>query len=361
MKKLIAKIGKGQRGVKDLTWAEAKQAFRLLIEEQATPIQVGAFLMAMRVKVETVPELAAFTATAREYISPLKLPSGLNVVDLPIYGEKHDTFHVCIAAAVLAASAGAPILMHGVESRAVSSDAPRVLAQLGILTDFSPSQGLAEFLQETNFAYLDLALYHPPLARFLSLRQEMGMQNLFHNVARLLNPARTSSQIIGIAHPPYLEKMAWATSMLGGGRLLILQGIEGCPELSISMGTIMRELRKGQVFPLNIKPKDVGLSTGSFQTMSLPGSSLTTSIPEQEAAWIRKILANQIRGSSRDWVLFNAAMLLYASGVVTSLASGIPLAQRCLETGDAGQKLDQLSTRGRSMSTYAAQKEVVHT
>ena len=360
MNKLITKIGKGQRGVKDLTWSEAKQALRSLIEEQATPLQAGAFLMAMRIKLEAVPELVAFTATAREYVSPLELPAGLNVVDLPTYGEKHDTFHACIAASILAASAGAPVLMHGVESPAVPSDAPRVLAQLGIPTD-RQSQGLAEVLRETNFAYLDLALYHPPLARFLGLRQEMGVQNLFHQVARLLNPARASSQVIGIAHPPYLEKMAEATSMFGGGRLLILQGIEGYPELSISMGTMMRELRKGRVFPLNIKPKDVGLPSGSFQAMSLPSSPSTTSIPEQEAAWIRKILTNQIRGSSRDWVVFNAAMLLYAAGMVSSLGAGVPLAQRCLETGAAGRKLAQLSAGGRSMSTHVAQREVVHT
>src|SRR5213080_860614 len=115
MQQFIAKIGKGQKASKDLTWDEAKQAMRLLIEGQATPVQEGAFLLAMRMKMESVAELTAFTTVAREYVPPLPVPRVLSHVDLPTYAGKQDTFHVSVGAAIVAAASGAWILMHGYE------------------------------------------------------------------------------------------------------------------------------------------------------------------------------------------------------------------------------------------------------
>lgn len=113
MQELIAKIAKGPRAAKDLTWDEAKQAMKALIEGDATPAQVGAFLMAMRIKMESVTELASMTATARSYVPSVPIPRELGVVDLPSYAGKQDTFHALAAAAIVAASAGASVLMHG--------------------------------------------------------------------------------------------------------------------------------------------------------------------------------------------------------------------------------------------------------
>ena len=161
MHQLITKIGKGQRGAKDLSWGEAKQAAQDLIEGNATPYQAGAFLMAMRIKLEGVTELASFTAATRSYVSPITAPAGLNVVDVPVYAEKHNTNHVCLPAAIVAASAGATILFHGMDNPTASSDLPRVLEQLGIPATLQ-GQDLLASLQRNGFAYLDLALYHPP-------------------------------------------------------------------------------------------------------------------------------------------------------------------------------------------------------
>lgn len=378
MHHLITKIGKGQRGVKDLSWDEAKQAARDLIEGNATPYQAGAFLMAMRIKLEAVTELAAFTAATRSYVSPINAPAGLNVVDVPVYAEKHNTHHVCLPAAIVAASAGATVLFHGSDNPTVSSDLPRVLAQLGIPAALQ-GQDLLAVLQRNGFAYLDLALYHPPLAKLLALREQLGAQNLFHQVARLLNPTRAHSQVVGVAHPPYLEKIPEAVTMLGGQRLLVFQGMEGFPELSIAAPTSMRELRDNRVTPFTLKPTDVRLPLGSFPHMAVDtqalrqGSGPTASpsvrpersvsevegrqgsgpppqdIPAREADMIQHVLQNQaLRGSGqihnrfRDWVVYNAAMLLYAAGQAHSIAEGVPLAQKALESGAAAQKLADL-------------------
>lgn len=346
---LITKIGKGQRGAKDLSWDEAKQAARDMIEGNATPYQTGAFLMAMRIKLEGVTELASFTAATRSYVPPIDAPAGLNVVDVPVYAEKHNTHHACLPAAIVAASAGGTILFHGIDNPTVSSDLPRVLAQLGIPATLQ-GQDLAGVLQRNGFAYLDLALYHPPLAKLLALREQLGAQNLFHQVARLLNPMRAHSQVVGVAHPPYLEKIPEAVTMLGGQRLLVFQGMEGFPELSIATPTVMRELRDNRVTPMTLKPADVRLPMGSFQHMAMD-SQAPKDIPAEEADTIHRVLHNEaLRGSGqardrfRDWVVYNAAMFLYAAGRVHSIAEGVPLAQRSLESGAAAQKLADLAS-----------------
>ncbi|MFM7842298.1 MAG: hypothetical protein ACKO9T_10540, partial [Nitrospira sp.] len=177
----------GQKASKDLTWDEAKQAMRLLIEGQATPAQVGAFLLAMRFKMESVTEMAAFTAAAKAYVAPLPVPPGLALVDLPVYAGKQDTFHASIGSAVVAAASGAAVLMHGHDIIPNRPGPASVLAQLGIATELAPKQA-ADELATKGFAYLDMALYHPPVARFLDLRLELGVRNLFHPVARMLNP-----------------------------------------------------------------------------------------------------------------------------------------------------------------------------
>ena len=357
MHQLITKIGKGQRGAKDLSWEESKQAARDLIEGNATPCQTGAFLMAMRIKLEAVTELASFTAATRSYVSPISAPTDLKVVDVPLYAEKHNTRHVCLPAAIVAASAGATIFFHGIDNPTVSSDLPRVLAQLGIPATLQ-GQNLLSTLRQKGFAYLDLALYHPPLAKLLALREQLGAQNLFHQVARLLNPMRAQSQVVGVTHPPYLEKIPEAATMLGGHRLLVFQGVEGFPELSIATTTIMRELRDTRVVPFNLTPPDVRLPSGSFQHMALPPQSSQKEVPAQEAAMIHHVLNNQTRGGFRDWVIYNAATLLYASGQAPSIAEGVPLAQNALQSGAAAQKLADLSSP--PAPSTAPEKKVVH-
>ncbi len=339
MQEFIAKIGAGQKASKDLTWEEAKQAMRLLIEGQATPAQVGAFLLAMRFKMESVTELAAFTSTVRTYAPPLPVSPGLALVDLPVYAGKQDTFHASIGAAVVAAAGGAAILMHGHDIIPSRPGPATVLTKLGIATELTPKQA-AEELATKGFAYLDVALYHPPVAKFLDLRLELGVRNLFHPVARMLNPARARAQIIGLTHPPYFEKTAEALAMLGCQQALILRGVEGSPELSLAAATKALELRGDRITPMTLHPKDAGLPLGTHQPMAgfPPGQA------EKEADLLKKILANQVRGGQRDWVLLNAALLLYAADKATSFAAGAKLAQQVLDSGAAAKKLSELAT-----------------
>ncbi len=343
MQQFLTKIGKGQKRAKDLTWDEAKEAMRSIVESQATAGQIGAFLMAMRMKTESIAELASFTAAARQYVSPLAIQTPSEVVDLPLYGEKHDTCHAIVASALIASAAGASILMHGTNNSAAASTVPEILRQLGIATT-QPTEQLAQF----KFGYLDLETYHPPLAKLLELRQEFGVQNLSHQVARMLNPARAESQVIGISHPPYLDKMIEALHMLGTSRAMLLQGVEGIPELSISSVTPVRELRNNHISKLMIRPQDIGFSMGSFHAMGHATLPNGTSIPQRDATLVLKFLQNKIQGDYHAWVILNAALLLYAAGKATSLVQATPLAEQALHSGRALEKLKTLSTPSAS-------------
>lgn len=338
MQEFIAKIAKGQKASKDLTWDEAKRAMKSLIEGEATPAQVGAFLIAMRIKMESVTELAAFTATARSYFAPVPIPRELGVVDLPSYAGKQDTFHALAGAAIVAAAAGAFILMHGYDGIPGRPGNAGVLKALGLPIDLDP-KAAADMVAKQGLAYLDIALYHPPLYRFLEMRQELGVRNVFHPIARLLNPARATSQVIGLTHPPYFEKTAEALRMLGSPRALVVRGVEGDPELSIAMITKMLELRDERITPLTLAPKDAGLALGASREMA----GFPPDQREKEADLLRRILHGQVQGGPRDWVLLNAAMLLYAAGKESSLATCMPLARRAIDEGTAVRKLEELS------------------
>lgn len=359
MQRFITKIGKGLKGSRDLSWEDAKQAMVCLMEGEATQTQVGAFLMAMRFKMETVSELGAFTSVVRQYVPPIQVPQELSIVDLPIYGEKHDTFHATVAAAIVAAAGEATMFLHGIENKSVPTSIPHVLSHLGIPTDLSP-QHIPGTLSGYHFAYLDIALYHPALARYLDLRQEFGVQNLFHQVARMLNPTGAHSQVIGIAHPPYLEKMVEAVHMIDKGHLLIFQGVEGYPELSISTATLIRELNKNSIFPVNLKPTDVGLDLGAYTDMTVPSSTPDTPGPQQEASLIRRILHNEVQGKQTHWVILNAGMLLYAARKASTIAKGVLLARHLLESGAAAKKLGQLATATQSSKQPAEQQETIY-
>jgi len=345
MHDVIAKIGRGPKTSKDLTWDEAKQAMRLLIEGNASPAQTGAFLIGMRMKGESVTELSACTSAAREYVSPLRIRIDRPLVDVATYAGKQDTFHGLIAAAITAAAAGTAILMHGHHGIPGRLPAAPVLSALGIPVDLKP-ESVAGEVAAKGFGYLDMALYHPRLAGLLQLRQELGLRTFAHPVAKMLNPARAAVQIIGVTHPPYFEKTAEALNMLGGGRAFVMRGVEGDPELSIAAATKLLDLKDQRVLPLMLQPRDVGMPLATFREMAgFPPGHI-----DQEAALLRRILRNEVRGGPRDWVIQNAAMLLHGAGIAPSISAGVPLAQRTIESGAAARKLQELTTAGHGVA-----------
>lgn len=335
MQDLIAKVGKGEKGAKDLTYQEAAGAMRLLLEGRATPAQAGAFLIAMRIKSESVSELAAFISTAREYVPPLPVPPDFGHVDIPSYAGKQDSWHVLLPAAIVASAAGMPVLLHGYDGVPNRVSTAAVAARLGIPIDLEPKQA-AECLTQKGLAYLDVGLYHPLVFRFLELRKELGVRSFFQPVARALNPGRARTSIIGMSHPPYFEKIAEALRMMGTPQALVVRGLEGEPELSISSITKAIELRDDRITPLSLQPKDFDMTFARLEDLKSPGL-------DGEAPVLAKILGDEFKGTMRDWVAMNAAMILYAGGKTASIRDAVALAQTTLASGAAKKKLAELS------------------
>lgn len=336
MQELIAKVGKGEKGAKDLTYQEAASAMRLLLEGQATPAQVGAFLLAMRIKGESVTELAALTATAREYVAPLTIPAELGPVDIPTYAGKQESWHVLLPAAIVAVAAGVPILLHGYDGVPNRVPTAAIAARLGIPVDLTAKE-VAEQVARKGLGYLDVALYHPPVYRFLELRKELGVRSFFQPVARMLNPGRAQTSLIGMSHPAYFEKITEAMRMMGTPRALVVRGLEGEPELSVSSITKAFELRDDRITPLTLQPRDFGMMFERIEYLASPGV-------DGETELIAKILRNETKDGTRDWVVMNAAAILYAAGKAPSIRAAVPLAQEALASGAAKKKLAELTS-----------------
>jgi anthranilate phosphoribosyltransferase len=289
----------------------------------------------MRIKGESVTELAAFTSVAREYVPALPLSPELDHVDIPTYAGKQDSWHVLLPAAVIASAAGVPVLLHGYDGSPNRRSTSAVAAKLGIPVDLDPKQA-AESLAHKGLAYLDVGLYHPLVFRFLELRKDLGVRSFFQPVARMLNPGRAAATIVGMSHPPYFEKIAEALRMIGTPRALVVRGLEGEPELSISSITKAIELRDDRIVPFALQPKDFDMAFGRIEALTAPGL-------DGEAELIGQILGNELKGTSKQgWVLMNAAMILYAGGKAASIRDALPLARATLASGAAKTKLDEL-------------------
>jgi anthranilate phosphoribosyltransferase len=165
----------------------------------------------------------------------------------------------------------------------------------------------------------------------------------------MLNPARAPVQVIGVTHPPYFEKTAEALNMLGSRRVVVLRGVEGDPELSIASAARLLDVKEERIMPLALQPRDIGLPNGSFRDMAgFPPGQVA-----QEAALLRRILTNEVRGVQRDWVVQNAGLLLYAAGATPSISAAVPIAQQMIDSGTAATKLAELM----KSSTGTAHKE----
>jgi len=338
MQHYISKIGRGPKAWKDLTWEEAKGAVGCLMEGRATPIQIGAFLLGMRQKTESVTELAAFLSTARSYVAPLPGVRAEGLVDVPVYGGKRDTFHAVVGAAIVAASAGARVLMHGFQGDQSRLGPGRILEHLGLPTGISPSH-VGEHLETLGLSFLDIALYHPPVGQFLNYSAEMGVSNVFHMVATLLNPARAHSQVVGVVQQTFVGKTVEALKLLGSTRSIVMHGVEGNPELSIAGSTKMMELRNDHVFPLVLHPEDIGLTCRPFREMA----GFTASVLEQESTLLRRLLTGEVRGGQLDWILMNAGLLLYVVGKAPSITAGYSLGKKAMDSGAVAKKLEALT------------------
>lgn len=319
---------------KDLTATEAGEVFNQLMDGKLTPAQIGALLIALRMKGESVEELAAAAAAMRRH-AVLIDTGGLSVVDTcGTGGDRTGTFNISTAAALVVAGAGVPVAKHG--NRAVTSQcgSADVLAELGVNIE-APPETVAECIRSIGIGFLFAPKLHPAMKHAAPVRRELGLRTIFNMLGPLTNPANARGQILGVFAPELTESFAEVLRSLGSKRSFIVHGRDGLDEITVTTTSRVTELRDGRVRTYELDPLPL---IGAFSAIE----ALKGGAPKENAAIIRGILSGK-RGPSRDIVLLNAAAGIVAGGKADTLESGFKLAEASIDSGQAAAKLQGLA------------------
>lgn len=329
MQEYLQIVGKGKKSARDLTADEARRAAALLLQREATDVQIGAFLQAERIKGESVAELLAFVQElrARSFLLP---PLKKEVLDCsgPFDGRSK-TFIATLPASLILAALGVPVVLYGNETLPPKKGVG-LLDLAGPLGLYLPSDAktAAEMLERENIVLLPAESFSPPLARLRPLRLELGFRTLLNTVEKCLNLAGATYAVTGVFHTPALEKMAQLLQEMGYRRALVVQGEEGSEDLPCHRPATVYLVDKDRLEKRTLKPKEFGLS------QEMKEGPLTV---EEQVKGISEIL----QGNShpfRDMVLFNAGVRLWLTEKCASPEEGIAQAKVALDSGKAWQK-----------------------
>lgn len=329
--RLIA-TAKGRHGAKDMTREEAREALTFLMSNEAHPAQVGAFLTAMRFKGARVEEMKGFL-DAMEAHATLITPQveGLLNCNGPYDGRKN-ALHLSLAAAVVTAAAGVPVIMHsntGLPPKDGVTTA-RVLEALGIPAYREPEQ-VARDIEAWGFGHLHASRYLHGVERLKPIRQTLFYRSFLHACEVMLNPGGASCSLIGAAHKGFLERFARAAGERGQQRVLAVEGLDGCDELPLKPVNVV-EYSDGEVLEYTLDPADYGLRHREHH----PCES-----PERTASIVEETLDGE-HDTHVDSVVYNAGVRLFVAGRVEDIAAGIERAREVIVSGQAAEKLAQL-------------------
>jgi anthranilate phosphoribosyltransferase len=327
IKESIAKLIDGR----SLAEEEAAAVMDEIMSGEATPAQFGAFVTALRLKGETVDEIAGMARVMRR--KALRVAVAGPLLDTCGTGGDHQgTFNVSTAAAFVCAGAGLRVAKHGnraMTSRCGSAD---VLEALGARIDLTPEQ-VAECLERTGIGFMFAPAFHPAMKFAAGPRREIGVRTVFNILGPLTNPAGATAQVLGVAEPALAEKMAQVLRRLGCEHALVVHGEDGFDEVSVSAPTQVWELAGGDLRRYRVEPSELGLAPAD-------ASAVRGGSPEENAAALRRVLSGE-RGALRDFTLLNAAAGLVAGDRAASLSEGIALAAEAIDSSAAREALER--------------------
>ena len=313
-----------------LTFDEASDSMTEIMNGQATAAQFGAFVTALRVKGETVDEVAGMAQVMREKSLHVQV-SGPVVDTCGTGGDGSGTFNISTASALVVAGTDQKVAKHGNRAMSGSSGSADVLEALNVKITLSP-EGVERCLDEVGIGFMFAQTFHPSMKFAAGPRREIGIRTVFNILGPLTNPAGATSQVIGVANRDVGELMARVLGILGTKHALIVHGEGAVDEISLSGPTEVWELKGGEVQAFEVSPKSFGLEVMS-------GAGITVDSVEQSAKTILKVLDGE-DGPARNVVLANAAAALLVAGKADSLKEGVERAARSIDSGAAKAKLD---------------------
>jgi anthranilate phosphoribosyltransferase len=317
----------------DLAPEEAGQVMGAIMAGSTTQSQIGAFLIALRMKGETPEEIAAFARVMRQHAVTVAPLTEKTLVDTcGTGGDGTHTFNISTASALVAAGAGIPVVKHGNRSVSSSCGSADVLSALGVNLSVDPTRQ-AGIVEQVGIAFLFAPNHHPAMRHVMAARQELGCRTIFNILGPLANPAGAQAQVLGVYHPDLTRPMAEVLRILGLSRAMVVHG-SGLDEITTTGDTCVCELDKGRISTYTLNPGSFGIAPASL-------SDLRGGDTQENARIIREILAGE-RGACRDIVLLNAGAAIYTGGQARDLHEGISHAISSIDSGNASARLDAL-------------------
>jgi anthranilate phosphoribosyltransferase len=327
-KSLISKVATGA----ELTVQESASAFDQMMSGEATPSQMGALLMGLRVRGETVDEITGAVTTMRgKMLRVTAPPEAIDVVGTG--GDASGSYNISTCAAFIVAGAGIPVAKHGNRALSSRSGAADVLGALGVRIDIGPD-AIARCIAEAGIGFMFAPLHHPAMKHVGPTRVELGTRTIFNLLGPLSNPASVKRQMVGVFSRHWVEPLAKVLGRLGSERAMVVHGSDGLDEITTAGPTSVASLENGTVRTFEISPQDVGLPKADPKRL-LGGDA------EANAAALLSVLKGE-KSPYRDVAMFNAAAALVVAGRAKDLPGGMALAQTSIDSGEAEGRLDRL-------------------
>ncbi len=315
---------------------------RQIMRGEVSPVMVAAILTGLRVKKETVGEIAAAAQVMRELAAPVLVDDVTGFVDIVgTGGDGGHSFNVSTTAMFVVAAAGARVAKHGNRSVSSKSGSADVLEALGAAIDLQPAQ-VAECIARTGVGFMFAPNHHPAMKAVAPVRREMGVRTIFNILGPLTNPAGAPNILMGVFHPDLVGIQVRVLERLGAQHALVVWGKDGMDEISLGGATMVGELRNGVVSEYEVHPEEFGFAMAS-------GRQLRVENAAESRERVLEALDNR-EGVARDIVTLNAGAALYASGVAGSIAEGIDKAREALASGAARERLDTFVRTTRELA-----------
>lgn len=318
---------------REIFFDEMVDLMRQIMRGDVSPTMTAAILTGLRVKKETVDEIAAAATVMREFALPVVVADTTHLVDIVgTGGDGSHTFNISTCAMFVAAAAGARVAKHGnrsVSSKCGSADA---VEALGAVIELRPEQ-VARAIEQTGVGFMFAPIHHPSMKVVAPVRREMGVRTIFNILGPLTNPAGAPAVLMGVFHRDLVGIQARVLRELGAHRALVVWGRDNMDEISLGAGTLVGELRDGRVREYEIHPEDFGIAMSASRNLRVDG-------PGQSIAMLRAVLDNQ-PGPALDIVALNAGAALYVADVAEDIADGLARARAVIADGSARQRLQQ--------------------
>jgi anthranilate phosphoribosyltransferase len=311
---------------------EMLSIMRQIMSGEVSPVMIAALTIGLRVKKETIGEIAAAAQVMRELSTKVEVADRDGLVDIVgTGGDAAHTFNISTASMFVAAAAGARVAKHGNRSVSSKSGSADVLEALGANIQLSP-EAVATCIAETGMGFMFAPNHHAAMKHAAPVRRELGVRTIFNILGPLTNPAGAPNQLIGVFHPDLVGIHVRVLQRLGAGHVLVVYGKDGMDEVSLGAATMIGELKDGEVHEYEIHPEDFGLSMKSNRGLKVSGAA-------ESKEMVIEALSN-VEGTPREIVTLNAATALYAANVAQSIGDGIERARAAIASGQARRKLE---------------------